>query len=437
MMFDMSICSPCLRSKQRDSGEVRLDPLVITPTLPVTTGRDSQGVNRRLALFLEALAEGDRPVRLLRLVPDQVVKEWEGQQRRLNRIESEHWGHAVDVILVPRRSRTETFYNHYVQGSVSAACQPSFFPFGGSAAVDAISRQLDGPAGLVFVHRLPAMCAVLQTGQRPSRMFFDLDDVEHRMRLRSVMQRPIWPGKLIYAAHIPALLSAERKGAALSRATFVCSERDRRHLLALGMRNVVTVPNAVRMPAAPSPLVPDPTMLFIGLMTYEPNIECVTRLVRRIMPLVWQTAPQARLIVAGNGSDALPRASSADARIEYLGFVPDLDELYARTRIVCCPMINGGGTRVKLIEAAAYGKPIVATGVGAEGLAFCHNEEFLLHDDDAALAEACARLLVDDALCIRLGSSARLRMQSLYDSSSISREIRQVLKRPDGEERNP
>lgn len=407
-----------------------MDSLVITPTLPVTTGRDSQGVNRRLALFLEALVEGDRPVRILRLVPDQVVHEWQGQQQRLNRIESGYWGHAVDVVLVPRRSRTETFYNHYIQGSVSAACQPSFFPFGGPAAVDEINHQLDGLAGAVFVHRLPAMCAVLQTAQRPPRMFFDLDDVEHRMRLRSVMQKPVWPGKLIYAAHIPALLNAERRGAALSRATFVCSERDRRHLLALRMRNVVTIPNAVRMPALPSPLVPEPTMLFIGLMTYEPNLECVMRLVRRIMPLVWQTVPQARLLVAGSGSEALPQASPDDARIEYLGFVPALDELYARTRIVCCPMINGGGTRVKLIEAAAHGKPIVATSVGAEGLAFCHNEDLLLHDDDAALAEACARLLVDDALCMRLGSFARLRAQSLYDPSSISKEIREILKRP-------
>ena len=401
---------------------------MITPTLPVTTGRDSQGVNKRLALFLEALAEGNRPVRILRLVPSQVVEEWEGRRHRLNRVESHYWGHAVDVTLVARRSRTETFYNHYLQGSISAAHQPNFFPFGGTAMVDAINRQLGTSTGLVLAHRLPAMCAVLQTAQHPPRMFFDLDDVEHRMRLRSALQRPIWPGKLIYAAHVPALLKAEWQGAALSRATFVCSERDRRHLLALRMRNVVTIPNAVRVPAAPSPLVPDPTILFIGLMTYEPNIECVARLVRRIMPLVWQAVPQARLLVAGSGSDALAQADPADARIEYRGFVPDLDALYAQARVVCCPMVNGGGTRVKLIEAAAYGKPMVATSVGAEGLAFRHDEELLLHDDDAALAEACVRLLADDALCMRLGSSARLRMQSLYDRSSVSKRIREILR---------
>jgi len=406
-----------------------LTPLVITPTLPATTGHDSQGVNKRLALFLDALAEGDRPVRILRLVPDQLVREWEGRRERLNRVESDYWGHAVDIILVPRQNRTETFFNHYIRGSVSAAYQPGFFPFGGTVAVTEISRHLNKPTDMVFVHRLPAMCAVLQTAQHPPRIFFDLDDVEHRMRMRYAMQPPMWPGKLIYAAHIPALLSAERSGAKLSQATFVCSERDRRHLLALRFPNVIAVPNAVRLPPAVAPLVSDPTILFIGLMSYEPNIECVMRLKARIMPLVWKTMPQARLLVAGSGSDALPRASPADERIEHLGFVPDLDALYARARIVCCPTINGGGTRVKLIEAAAYGKPIVATRVGAEGLAFRHGEELLLHDGDAALAEACLRLLVDDALCVRLGASARLKMQSSYDRSSISKRIRDVLTR--------
>ena len=405
-----------------------MNSLVITPTLPATTGHDAQGVNSRLALFLEALTEGTQPVRILRLVPDEVIKKWEGRRQRLNRVESDYWGHAVDVVLVARQSRTETFYNHYIQGSISAVHQPNFFPFGGSAVVNEVARQINASTDLVFVHRLPAMCAVLQTAERPPRMFFDLDDVEHRMRLRSVLQRPIWPGKLIYAAHIPALLSAERKGAALSQATFVCSERDRRHLLALRVRNVVTVPNAVRATAAPSSLVPDPTILFIGLMTYEPNAECVMRLVIKIMPLIWQTVPQARLFIAGSGSDALARASPADARIEYLGFVPDLDELYARSRVVCCPMVNGGGTRVKLIEAAAYGKPMVATSVGAEGLAFRHNEDLLLYNSDAALAKACVRLLVDDALCIRLGLSARHKSQNIYNYSKTAKYLKTLLK---------
>jgi glycosyltransferase involved in cell wall biosynthesis len=56
--------------------------------------------------------------------------------------------------------------------------------------------------------------------------------------------------------------------------------------------------------------------------------------------------------------------------VEFRGFVDDLSALYAETRIVCCPIVIGSGTRIKLVEAASYARPIVATRIGAEGLDF-------------------------------------------------------------------
>lgn len=400
--------------------------LVITPTLPPTTGRDMQGVNRRLALFLDAM-DDRQPIRLLRMVPAGLVADWSGRLAALNRIESQFWGRDVDVTLTPRRSRTETFYSHYLKGIGGIAGQPDFFPFGGPGVTDGIARQLDRPTSLVLAHRLPGMSALLQIGPHPVRTFFDLDDVEHRMRLRAVLQRPVWPGKLAYALHVPALFNAERQGAARSKATFVCSDRDRDHLLHLGLRRVVAIPNAVRIPSVIPPLPSEPTILFLGLMSYVPNAETAVRLVKRIMPLVWQAVPQARLLIAGSGSDSLAIAQGGDARIEYLGFVPDLDALYARSRVVCCPIRNGGGTRIKLIEAAAHGKAVVATPVGAEGLAFVDGRDLLLRTDDAGLADACIRLLHDDALCARLGAAANQRVHELYDSAGITAAIRTIM----------
>ncbi|MBU6499989.1 MAG: glycosyltransferase, partial [Rhodospirillales bacterium] len=309
------------------SASAQTAPLVITPTLPPVSGRDEQGVNRRLGLFLGALGSGGAPIRILRLVRDSLVREWEGRLDELSSRESQYWGLAVDIRLIARRSRAETFLSHYVRGITDAAQQPDFFPFGGPQAVQAIAAELDRCAGIVFVHRLPAMAAVLQTRRRPARLFFDLDDVEHRMRLRQALQRPIWPGKLLYAAHAPALLRAEQRGAAISRATFVCSDRDRAHLARLGVRRVASLPNAVRFPATVPPLADAPTILYLGVMSSAPNIAAAERLARRIMPLVWQAAPRARLLVAGDGSRELPSATGGDPRVEYLGYVPDLDAL--------------------------------------------------------------------------------------------------------------
>ena len=75
-------------------------------------------------------------------MPDQLVREWEEQREGLNKAESDYGGQAVDVILVQRQSRKETFGSHYIRGSVSAAHQPGFFPFCGIVAATESERPL-------------------------------------------------------------------------------------------------------------------------------------------------------------------------------------------------------------------------------------------------------------------------------------------------------
>jgi hypothetical protein len=70
---------------------------------------------------------------------------------------------------------------------------------------------------------------------------------------------------------------------------------------------------------------------------------------------------------------------------------------------------------------------MVATPVGAEGLAFTDGKEILLRKDDAGLAEACVGLLRDDALCVRLGASANATMRELYETSRIVSSVRAIM----------
>ena len=89
--------------------------------------------------------------------------------------------------------------------------------------------------------------------------------------------------------------------------------------------------------------------------------------------------------------------------------VQDLDELYSSIRVVCCPLFSGGGTRIKIIEAAFYGRPVVSTSVGAEGLAFVDRNDIWLANSEADFAKACAALLEDNDLACEIGSRARQR----------------------------
>jgi glycosyltransferase involved in cell wall biosynthesis len=85
--------------------------------------------------------------------------------------------------------------------------------------------------------------------------------------------------------------------------------------------------------------------------------------------------------------------------------------------------MNGGGTRIKLIEAAGYAKPMVSTTIGAEGLTFIDGTEIQIRDDNAGIAKACVRLLKDDLLCAQLGEAARRKAKSTYDIPSIRNRI--------------
>ena len=402
--------------------------LITVNTLP-EPGRDVHGAYQRLSLFVSALSTLTKRLEIVHIVPEACIAA-DSDPDRLDREQSEHWGHPVTVTLIPRRVRRETLRTHYIDGLLHASEQPPISPFAGEAQAMAVGRLLDRQPDIVFVQQLPAMCAVLRSNRRPRRMFFDICDVDHLVRLRACRHPPLRIGNIGYAAHVPAMIAAERRAAALSRKMFVCSAKDQRHLQRLGIRNVAVVPNTVAFPANRPPLTAEPTLLFLGACNYEPNAQAAERLVTRILPLVRRDVPDVRLLIAGKDSETLPSRRTAPAGVDYLGFVADLDGLYARARVVCCPIMMGGGTRIKLVEGAAFARPMVATRIGAEGLDFADEQEILLRDTDAAFAEACVRLLRNSEECHRLGQAARAKARHLYDRDEVLGALTRTLRQP-------
>ncbi len=293
-----------------------------------------------------------------------------------------------------------------------------------------VAESLAKRPDLVFVSRLLAMGPLMRSGIKPARLFFDLDDIEHRKLIRDTREAPRGPGKLVSPAHVLQLMLAERSAARIADATFVCSEEDRQYLGRIGMsRGVAVVPNGLPVPPNPAPPCPNPTILFLGTYSFGPNCAAAHRLVTRIFPLIRQQVPEARLIVAGGFPERIASFRSAPPGVTFTGFVPDLDKLYADSRVVAGPITVGTGTRLKLIEAASYGRPMVSTRLGAEGLAFEDGREIMLCDDDEGFAAACVTLLRDDAACARLGAAARARMKASYAAESIVDQIAGIMGR--------
>jgi glycosyltransferase involved in cell wall biosynthesis len=137
--------------------------------------------------------------------------------------------------------------------------------------------------------------------------------------------------------------------------------------------------------------------------------------------------PTAILKIAGAPPDKIPSYRSGIQGVEFTGFVKELDDLYRKSRVVCAPILSGGGTRVKIIEAAAYGKPIVSTRIGAEGIEMQDGKEFFLRDDPESFAQACIRLLNDHAMCRQMGLTARSTAIKKYNEVKTKQSIQKII----------
>ena len=159
-------------------------------------------------------------------------------------------------------------------------------------------------------------------------------------------------------------------------------------------------------------------------MNYPPNIEAACFFAEEILPLVREVVPHARFHIVGADPAPEVRALASDAIVVH-GRVPDVRPFLAASEVVVVPVRSGGGTRLKVLEAAASGKAIVSTRLGVEGLDFSA-DDLLIADDAPDFARAVVRLLGDPKTRRAIGSRARL-VAGRYQWSAIGEEFRRIL----------
>lgn len=151
---------------------------------------------------------------------------------------------------------------------------------------------------------------------------------------------------------------------------FVASTRERR---LLGLRHpglsFDVARNAVEIPRRSSPLDGADDCLFVGTLSYPPNLNGVIWFVEKVFPrLQARKAWKGNLLIVGDNAPPAILSLSRHPRINLLGPVRELGAVYKRAAIAIAPMRAGGGTRLKVLEAAAHNVASVATHAAAEGL---------------------------------------------------------------------
>jgi glycosyltransferase involved in cell wall biosynthesis len=405
--------------------------LVVSGAFPANDQQVS-GTQQRLGTQVEALGRVVDRIDCLFLThmrADCSPEHFRAHEDRLRR----RWTAKLSLTIaqVRRHAPAMTRWELYGPGIFDFYSQQLVREYTNETAVAAVRAALRAGPDLICAHRLGVMGLLMRLSRDIGRtpVFFDLDDIEHVSLSRRLLRYPEWPMERLKLMQIPRLLLAEVQAIRRSRLTFVCSDQDRRYLRRLSCsKRVELVMNSTRFPASVRAGAPEPVVLFVGFLGYQANALAADVLVQDLWPTVRARVPNARLIVAGRRPELLRSYPAIDASVTFTGFVDNLDKLYEQARVVCCPILNGSGTRVKIIEAAAHARAIVSTTLGAEGLTFENEKEIVLRDGVAPLADECVLLIQYPAAAERLGIAAREKARITYEHGTVVAHLERLFR---------
>ncbi len=170
-------------------------------------------------------------------------------------------------------------------------------------------------------------------------------------------------------------------------------------------------------------------LIYNGALTYGPNREAVLWFVREILERIAAMEPAAHLFVTGryDESDDAVRELRLNARVTLTGFAPDLRPILAQSAVCVTPLLEGGGTRLKILEAWAARLPVVSTTVGALGLGASDGEHLLIADDAETFARQTVELLRNPSKAQTIAQNARERAERHFDWSAIGETVSRLL----------
>lgn len=164
------------------------------------------------------------------------------------------------------------------------------------------------------------------------------------------------------------------------------------------------------------------TLFHFASMDWMPNIEAVDWLINTVWNDVLKIKPDAKLILAGRGMpDRIKKLESESITI--IDDVKDSTEFYNTYDIMLVPLWSGSGLRIKLVEGLAYGKAIITTSIGAEGIPYSANKDFIIADTSDDFTSAIISLLSNPSQKQELQKSARVLAENHFDYKVIADQL--------------
>lgn len=202
---------------------------------------------------------------------------------------------------------------------------------------------------------------------------------------------------------------------------FTKQDRDALHGLTPDSQ-IEIIPVGVDLPpvAMRSTGIGPPRLLFVGNFVHPPNVDAALRLLDDIFPEVRKTVPTCRLDIVGHGPPDVVRCRASE-NVVVTGGVPDVGPYMKEATVVLAPLRVGGGIRIKVLEALAAGKAVIASPRAVEGLSVVDGEQLRIASGDAEFAAAIVELLQAPAQRAALERRAREWAAEHLDPSVVAR----------------
>jgi glycosyltransferase involved in cell wall biosynthesis len=267
----------------------------------------------------------------------------------------------------------------------------------------ALRRELQGGVDVAYLDHLGMARYLPDVKRTRARTVLDQHNVESDF-FGQFAARKTGVKKLVAEAEHRVSVRFEQRALRSVDAVVAISDEDAKHFGDLAGVRAHVVPVVMEFERKKRASPGRPHFCYVGNLRWQPNVAGLDWFCREVWPKVRARVPDATLEIAGVGltRDASGRLPVPDAwkvpGVETIGFVADLEPLYARSIAMLAPILGGSGVRMKLLEGFRAGMPVATTPDGAFGLPLEDGREALVAKDPDALAERIERIAKDEAL---------------------------------------
>ncbi len=262
----------------------------------------------------------------------------------------------------------------------------------------------------------------------------DYDDIMSKYRRRQIRNEGGIMGRQWRAlAPLDArfIAQAEQRIARSWHGVSVCTDEDVASLRQSNPGTAISkIPNVLdRQLLPPRPRDGQFAVLFVGNLGFGPNVSGLQTFIEQAWPGLLVTVPGITLTIVGFNPPPAIIALAERHGFALHANVPSLQPFYEQCDVVIVPILFGSGTRIKILEAMAYGRPVVSTSMGAEGMGLEGGQQLLLADTMDEFAAALVSLARDPDLAEALAEQARTYQQMNYRPEAIHAAIAAMITR--------